>query len=458
MSPELNYVIEPQRRVPVTERRDVIVAGGGVTGVMAAVAAARAGADTLLVEARSHLGAVATMGLPLQGYCDRDDRQIVAGLAEEFRQRLMKLGGATDFIHCEMHNPFVVVDPECVKLVCQQMLDEAGAGLLLNAPVAGALTDGGRIEAALIEGKSGREALAAQVYIDCTGDADLAVRAGAEFDMEPADKLQTSTLNMILTGVDTDRIRACIREDPETYRLYELLNPDQLIHNPRFILVGLKEIAARAQAEHPEWEHLWNIACYITQVAPGTVCINSVHTDGLCGCDTRDLTQIERSGRLRAQSALAFYRGYVPGFENARLASTGPWAGVRETRRLRGMRTLTIDTITGGVRPADTVALGGYPVDIHDPDSNQLVYYKVPPYGISYGCMLTDRVENLLVSGRAISATHEAMASSRVMAQCMALGQAAGTAAAMCARDHTTPGRLDVDALRAALLEAGQLL
>lgn len=456
MFPQHKYVIEPQRRLPVTEKRDVIVAGGGVTGVMAAVAAARSGANTMLVEARSHLGAVATMGLPLQGYCDREGRQIVEGLAEEFRQRLIQIGGATDFIPCEMHNPYVVVDPECVKLVCQQMLDDAGVDFLLNAPVAGALTSDNRIEAALIEGKSGREALEAQVYIDCTGDADLAVRAGADFDMEPADRLQTSTLNMILTGVDTDRIRTCLREAPDTYRLFDLLDRDQLIRNPRFILVGLKEIAAKAQAEHPEWEHLWNIACYITQVAPGTVCINSVHIDGLCGCDTRDLTQIERSGRLRAQSALAFYRGYVPGFEHARLASTGPWAGVRETRRLRGIRTLTIDAITGGERPADTVALGGYPVDIHDPDSNQLVYYKVPPYGIPYGCMLTDRVENLLVSGRAISATHEAMASSRVMAQCMALGQAAGTAAAMSALSETTPREIDVSALREALLKAGQ--
>ena len=458
MSQTQKYIVEPQRQVPVTEQRDVIVAGGGVTGVMAAVAAARAGADTLLVEARSHLGAVATMGLPLQGYCDRDGHQIVGGLAEEFRQRLMAIGGATDFIPCAMHNPYVVVDPECVKIVCQQMLLESGAKLLLHAPVVSAVTEGGHIQAVIIEGKSGREAARGGVYIDCTGDADVAFRAGADCDMEPAERLQTNTLNMILAGVDTEKIQRCVREDPERFKLFSLLDPDELTAHPRYILVGLKELADDARREHPEWGHLWNIACYITLVSPGMVCINSVHTDNLLATDTRELTRIEISGRAQAQQALAFYRGYIPGFENARLVSTGPWTGVRETRRLRGLRRLTVDGIREGARSDEDVALGGYPVDIHDPDTNQLVFYKVPVYGIPYGCMLSDRVDNLLVAGRAISATHEAMASSRVMAQCMALGQAAGTAAALCRGKDVSARALDTGALRAVLRGNGQIL
>lgn len=458
MSEQIKTIIEPARELPVREHRDVVVAGGGLTGVMAAVAAAQAGADTLLIEMRSHLGAVATMGLPLQGYCDRDERQIVRGLAEEFRQRLMAIGGATEFIRCTMHNPYIIIDPESVKLVCQQMIEEAGVSLLYNTPVVNVLKDGKRIQAVVIEGKSGREAVIAKNYIDCTGDADLAFRAGAECDLEQPDKLQTSTLNLTLTNVDIDKVKQCLVEQPEEYKLFELLNKDLVLKNPRFILVGLAKLAEKARLEHPEWQHIWNIACYITQIAPGTVTINSVHMDNLCACDTRDLTKIEMLGRLRAQEALAFYRGYIPGFENARLASSGPWAGIRETRRLRGVRCLTVDSIVAGECPPDTIAMGGYPIDIHDPDTNQLVFYKVPAYGIPYGCMLSPDVENLLVAGRAISATHEAMASSRVMAQCMALGEAAGTAAAMASSAGISPHVLNIDSLRALLRKNGQFL
>lgn len=456
---EINrFITEPQKNLPITEEVNVLIAGGGVTGVMAAVAAARAGASTLLVEARAHLGAVATMGLPLQGFCDRSGSQIVGGLAEEFRQRLIAIGGASDFISCHMHNPFVVVDPECVKLVCQQMIEEAGVKLLLHTPVTAAIRGSKGIEVAIIEGKSGREALKAEIHVDCTGDADLAVRAGASCDMVSKEQLQASTLNMILGGVDTENIKQYIAEDPERYKLYHLLDRETLMNNQHFVLVGLQEFAKKAQNEHPEWEHLWDVVCYITLISKGTVCINSVHMDSLCGCETRDLTQIEMMGRRRAQHTLAFYREYIPGFENASLISTGPWAGIRETRILKGRERLTIDAICEGCIPDDTVALGGYPVDIHDPDTNHLVFYHVPRYGIPYGCMLTEDVGNLLVAGRAISATHEAMASSRVMAQCMAEGQAAGQAAAMAVRDGILPGDLDVRRLRAALAEKGQIL
>lgn len=458
MEESKRFITEPQRDLPITEEVEVLVAGGGVTGVMAAIAAARAGASTLLVEARAHLGAVATMGLPLQGFCDRNGNQIVGGLAEEFRQQLMAIGGASDFICCRMHNPFVIVDPESVKLVCQKMIEEAGVKLLLHTPVTAAIGGSKGIEVAIIEGKSGREALKAEIYIDCTGDADLAVRAGASYDMASKEQLQASTLNMILGGVDTEKIKQCLVEDPEQYKLYPLLDRETLIRNQRFVLVGLQEIAKIAQGDHPEWEHLWDIVCYITLMSKSTVCINSVHMDSLCGCETRDLTQIEMMGRRRAQHTLAFYREYVPGFENASLISTGPWAGVRETRILKGKKRLTIDAIREGRIPDDTVALGGYPVDIHDPDINQLVFYLVPCYGIPYGCMLTEDVGNLLVAGRAISATHEAMASSRVMAQCMAEGQAAGQAAAMAVQEGILPGDLDVCKLRNALTEKGQIL
>lgn len=455
MNGQLGFVVEPERRIPWTEDRDVIVAGGGVTGVIAAIAAAREGADVLLVEKNASLGGVAAMGLPIQGYCNADGEQIVLGLAEELRERLVKVGGALDrFIPCEMHNPYLIVDPEAVKLVLQEMLEDAGVSLLLHAPAANVAMDGERIDALFIEGKSGREALRAKVFIDCTGDADLAARAGAPYALADASALQASTLNCILTNVDTEAVRRFVREDPALYGLHPLLDEDALLSADRFIMVGMQGLARRACAEDPSCA-LWDSVCYITLVSPGAVCINSVHVDGYAACETRGLTQIERIARQRVRQAFAFYKKHVPGFENAALTATAPWAGIRETRIIKGRDTLTLDAVRGGAIPGDSIALGGYPVDVHSPDNNGLIFYKVPTYGIPYGCLLPGKVENLLVAGRSISAERLAMASSRVMAQCMAVGEAAGAAAAVCAKEALAPGALDASRLRSLLAARG---
>ncbi len=451
----VGFIVEPERRIPLMEDRDVIVAGGGVTGVMAAVAAAREGSDVLLVERNASLGGVAAMGLPIQGYVNHDGQQIVKGLAEELRQRLVAKGGALDhFIPCEMHNPYLVVDPEMVKLVLSEMLRDAGVKVLLHTQVANVRMDGDRIDTVFVEGKSGREAFRAKVFIDCTGDADLAALSGAPFSIADAVSLQASTLNFILTNVDTEAVKKFVLECPEEYGLFPLLDGEQFFRSDRYIMVGLQGLAERARREDPQ-SALWGNVCYITLVAPGTVCVNSVHVDGYNACDTRDLSEIERLARERVHQTYGFYKKYVPGFENAALTATAPWAGIRETRILEGRRTLTLEAIRRGEIPPDSIALGGYPVDVHSPENNGLIFFKVPTYGIPYGCMLPQGVQNLLVAGRTISASREAMASSRVMAQCMAEGEAAGTAAALCAREGLTPEALPVERLRSALIARG---
>ena len=445
------FITEPARQVPLTEDRDVIVAGGGVSGVMAAIAAAREGADVLVLERGASLGGVAAMGLPLQGFVGSNNDQIVLGLAEELRQRLIQCGGAVDhFTPCDMHNPFQIVDPERVKLVTQQMLKEAGASVRFHSFVSDALMDGHKIDAIFTEGKSGREACRAKLYVDCTGDADLAARAGAPYEIADAQLLQANTLNFTLSNVDTEAIKKYLKKDGTLYSLFPMLNERQLLASDHFIMVGMQDLVERSKAEFPDAD-LWGNVCYITLVTPGTVCINSVHVHGYCPCESKDLSEIERIGRERAHQVYAFYKKYVPGFENAVLSSTAPWAGIRETRIIRGMSTLTLDAVRRGNIPSDSIALGGYPVDVHKPDTNGLIFYKVPAYGIPYGCLIPKDVDNLLVSGRAISADREAMASSRVMAQCMAVGEASGIAAALCARQGVSPASLDVQQLRDAL-------
>lgn len=457
MESRLNFITEKPRQTPITEKADVIVAGGGLTGVMAAVAAAGAGCSVVLIESKAYLGGVATMGLPIQGYVNQNNERIVAGLAENFRLRLIKMNGATeDFINCAMHNPYLIVDPEKVKLVCQEMLYQAGVKFLLHTQVVDTIVEDGRITALLVEGKSGREALIAKEFIDCTGDADIAARSGVPFSLgsEKDGSLQAATLNFRMDGVDIQALMRALFDNPERYDLHNLLPRKQFRGSRHHIMVGLGNLIEEAKQDGFDG-HIWKCVNYITQLDENAVSINSVHVKDKNGCDTRDLTFIETDARSQVQEVIRFLKLYVPGFENAFLTFTAGWAGIRETRRIKGMKTITVEDIRAGNRPNDTIALGGYPIDIHSPNDNGLVFEKVPTYGIPYGCLVPEKIDNLLVAGRSISATHEAMASTRLMAQCMALGEAAGTAAALCCKGSESVRDVDVTKIQKLLISGG---
>lgn len=451
---------EAPKEIPVLTEADVVVAGGGMSGVIAAAAAARHGAKTVLVERFSCLGGVATMGLPIQGYCSDTGEQIVKGLPEEFRQRLIAKGGAVDhFVPCQMHNPFLVVAPEAVKNVCQELLLEAGVTVILDTIVADVVGDASHLEAVVIEGKSGREAILAKCVIDATGDADLVVRAGLPCSMAAPEELQASTLGVILSGVDKKKIQQYLLEDPEYYDLYALLPRDQIANADYYIMAGLANLIKKA-SEEKQFAGLYGMANFVTLPQDDMMYINSVHVSGHDPCDTMDLSQMELTARSQTETVVAFMKRYVPGFENATVVSTGPWLGIRESRIIDGHDQLTLDDIRSGRIPPTTIALGGYPYDFHqkDCDENKVQFHKVPTYGIPYGCLLPKGTTNLFVAGKTISATREAMCSSRVMAQCMAEGQAAGIAAAMCAAQGCTSEELDVAVLCDALKQDGARL
>ena len=453
-------IFEPAKTIPVLAEADVVVAGGGPSGVMAAVAAARHGARTILVERFSCLGGVATMGLPIQGYCAENGEQIVKGLAEEFRQRLTAKGGAVDhFIPCQMHNPFLVVFPEIVKNVCQEMLLESGVSVLLDTVVVDVVGTPEQLEAVVVEGKSGRQAILGRFFIDATGDADLVARAGLPYTLAAPEELQASTLGIILSGVDKRAIQRHLLEDPAYYDLYPMLPREQIANADYYIMAGLSNVAQRASQEE-RFKGLYGMVNFVTLPGPDMMYVNMVHVSGHSPCDTVDLSALELAGRTQAETVLAFLKEYVPGFQDAAVVSTGPWLGIRESRIIDGLELLTIDDIRTGHISDTAIALGGYPYDFHQKDvsDNKVQFHKVPTYGIPYGCLVPKGAGNLLVAGKTISATREAMCSSRVMAQCMAEGQAVGTAAAMCVAAGCTAPALDVSLLRQALLRDGALL
>ena len=454
------YIQEAPRQTPVLAQVDVVVAGGGLSGVIAAVAAARHGVSVMLIERFSCLGGVAALGLPIQGFCCDTGEQIITGIPEEWRQRLTQNGGAVpEFTKCEMHNPFLVISPEGVKLTCQQMLKDAGVQLLLNAMVVDVKGSADKLEAVIIESKSGRQAILAKQFIDATGDADLVAAVGAPFTLANDNDLQANTLSIIMTGVDKRKLQKFILEDPETFDLYPMLPREQIGHADYYIMAGLSNIV-RKVAKDKRFEGIYGMTNFSTLPHDDTVHVNSVHVSGRCTCDVMGITQLETEARTQAQMVVQFMQEYIPGFENAKLTNTGSWLGIRESRIIEGLDQLTLDDIKEGRIPDTTICLGGYPYDFHQKDDQdaKIQFYKVPPYGITYGTLIPKGTQNLFVAGKTISATREAMCSSRVMAQCMGEGQAAGTAAALCCKLGCTSTTLDVQVLREALKKDGAKL
>lgn len=457
---QTDVVVEPSRPRPVRGRWDVIVCGGGMTGVVAAVASARRGARTALLESGSFLGGVGTMGLPFQGFFDTSRRQIVRGIPQEVVERLRRIGGASsDFIDCELHNPFLIVDPEAVKLVCQQMLQEAEVDLHLHTTFSEPMMEEGRISAVFAEGKSGRSAFRAKFFVDATGDGDLAARAGAAWTTgRQSDGLtQSATLMFRLDGVDTQALSRRVLEQPERFDLIDSLPRVQFRYNRRHIMVGLRNLIDQARKEGLGGIP-WDRVCYITLLDDGAVAINMVHVKGRNGAEAEDLTRIETEGRAQIPIIVRFLREYLPGFENAKLTWTAAGAGVRETRHIHGLYTLSEDDVRSGARFPDAICVGGYPIDIHSPSDDDVSLTRVPSYDIPFRCTVPVGPSNLLVAGRCISATHEAMASARVMATCMAVGHATGIAAAMAAEEGTSAAEIDAGRIRSALRADGAFL
>jgi hypothetical protein len=455
---KLTFVQEPARAVPVLAEYDVLVVGGGPAGLTAALAAAEDGLKVGLVESRSFVGGNLTIGLPILGFLGQKGNQIIQGLPQKFIDRLKARDAASEHRPCPLHMGITLVEPEAVKTVALEMLTEAGVDVLFYTFCAGTVMDGNRIRGILTESKSGREAILGKIVIDCTGDADVAFRAGVPCEKGNAHGgMQPPTLMFCLAGVDTEKLRLSIANEPRTY-LTDFIPADYFGQNKQFIVVGLRELIAKARAERG-----LNIpnerTIIITGLREGEAWLNMTRVAGVDGTDARSLTMGEIEARRQMADIITYLKSYVPGFEKSHFSKTAPFLGIRETRRIVGHYVMTQEDVLGCRHFDDAIAVASYPIDIHRPgDEGCTLIWCGDCYDIPYRSLLPMKVDNLLVAGRCISTTHEAMGAIRVMATCMAMGEAAGRAAKMAVREGISPAKINAQKLRAELVARGAYL
>lgn len=442
----------PQSSVPVLREVDVVVAGGGPAGFGAALASARGGAKTLLIEKHGSLGGVGTNAMVsgfASGFHD-GRRQIIGGAFGELRENLFRQGA---LLKTDSFEPF---DPDRLSFYYMKTLLEAGVDLQLHTWVTDVVMKGERIDAVIIESKSGRQAIKAHTFVDATGDADVAARAGVEFEIgRPADgKMQPVSLMYALGGVDIGKV---IREAVAKPFDRHVSGMDHIIfegHPDR--VARAKEQGFLLNLPRKEIALAWSLPG-----RPDVVYVNFSRVQNVNGTKVEDLIRAEIEGRTQVEEGVEFFRRFMPGFENSYLLRVAAHVGIRESRRIKGRYTLTEEDVLRTRQFDDVIAQAHYMIDIHDPTGEGTRSVKLgegSSYDIPYRSLLQDKVGNLIVAGRCISATHEAFSSLRVMSISMATGEAAGTAASLCVPGGLTPVELPVEDLQRRLLENGAIL
>ena len=435
---------------------DVIVLGGGVSGCMAAFAAAKQGATALLVEQYGFLGGSLTnAGVGPMMTFHAGDRQVVTGLPQELVKRMTAKQGCIGHIedttgYASSVTPF---DAEIMKLVLDEMAQEFGVDVLYHATLIQANAENGTIQSVTVQTRGGAVELRGSVFIDASGDGALAFAAGAELRQgRDVDGLcQPMTTNMKVSGVDVEALKEEIRKNQGNFNVKDLTSMDR---SPRLSMAGFyKEFnTAKAAGQlHTERE---DVLLFET-VNPGEVIVNTTRVVMLNPVDPWDLSRAEQEGRKQAYELICFFREHCAGFANAVLVSTGVQIGVRESRRVVGDYVLTQEDLLESRYFEDTVALGGYPIDIHNPTGAKTKTTHLKPgqyYFIPLRSLIVKGFDNLLVCGRCMSATHEAGAAVRVTPIAMGVGQAAGTAAGLASTKCVPVRNLEIVQIHDALL------
>ena len=434
-----DHVQEPARDTPVIGEYDVVVLGGGPAGIAAAASAARCGAKTLLVERYGFLGGMGTAAgvtnfCGLHANVHGEIRQVVHGAADDLLASMERLGG--------LNAPHLIFggkiaaqayDNAAFKIAADEVVLESGAKILFHAYAAGvAMKSGAEIDALLLETKSGRRAARGRIFIDCSGDADLAASAGAPFEksaqlLYPTAMFRVNNVDAARAGDAWTRIPQLMEEASRKGRKFPRKGP-----------------IVRPQKNPSEWR------VNVTQIA-------NAKGDAADGTDALELSAAEIEGRRQIVDFFGFLREAVPGFERAYILEIAPQVGIRETRRVVGEYQLTEEDVLGCASFEDTIGVNGWPVEAHVKGDVIFKFVEIPASRgfnqLPYRMIVPQRIDNLLVAGRCASMTHMGQSAARVSGGCFAMGQAAGTAATLSLRAGVKPRALDVPALQRKLRE-----
>jgi hypothetical protein len=437
---------EPSRETPVLGEYDVVVLGGGPAGIAAAVAAARAGRSTLLIERYGFLGGMGTAAgvtnfCGLHANVHGDIRQVVHGVADDLLSRIAHLGGLNEPHALFGKTVAQAYDTAAYKIAADDLMLSAGVHVLFHALAAGVVMESAqRVNALLIETKSGRRAVLARAFIDCSGDGDLAAWAGAPYEKGDGagNMLYPSTMFRI-NGIDPQRAGKAWEVIPKLMLEAEAAGRYKF---PR------KTPIVRPQKSGIEWR------VNLTQLA-------NAQGNAMDGTDAQELSEAEILGRRQIASVANFLRE-VPGFEQSYIVDIAPQVGIRETRRVQGRYVLTESDVLECASFDDTIGVNGWPLELHLKGDVEFRWPKIPESRgfnqLPYRMTVPLGLDNLWVAGRCASMSHEAQSAARVTGACFVMGQAAGTAAHLALKSNVNASSVDTAALQTRLETDGAWL
>lgn len=451
-------------------RYDVVVIGGGASGIAAAIAAANNGARTLLVDAGPMLGGELLSGIGVAGCINARGEWVVGGVVRELIDECDRMGGFVGAFNEWRLNWLVCADPEVMKLAVPRLLKRHNVALLLHTFAEDVVVEDGRVTGVIVINKMNRTLITAEQFIDCSGDGDIAVMAGAPYEAgDPEGNFQPVSLVFRMSGVEKEPLFGFVRRHPENIVIGDNpIYPDRqtCIENlikqgyPRVFFDGKGPLLSRAIAAGEMYPTALISVCPVS-TQRREVSLNTTRIAHVDATKTDQLSATLPDLADQVWIAARFLKKNVPGFETANFAGAAPRIGIRETRRIVGEYVLTGEDCIEGRKSETGIARGCHHIDIHGEGTKQV---RIPvknggSYDIPYGCIVPKKLKNVHVAGRCMSGTREGNGTARVMGTAMAMGQAAGTAAAMCAAERIPDVReVRVDRLRARLKEQGAVV